>query len=88
MREHVGITDFLRHTQTARGHRFAPPGQIKAQKPLFPIGHCHQPQLTNAMLIHGDEIQVVVDRIKPELRPLGCVGLQQCLQCDTFRLTS
>ena len=39
------------------------------------------------MLIHGDEIQIPVDRIKPELGPLGCVGLQQCLQRYALRLT-
>ena len=39
------------------------------------------------MLIHWDEIQISVDRIKPELRPLGCVGFQQRLQRDALRLT-
>ena len=38
------------------------------------------------MLIHRNEIQIAVDRIKPELRSLGCVGLQQCLQRYALRL--
>ena len=38
------------------------------------------------MLIHRNEIQIAVDGIKPELRSLGCVGLQQCLQRYALRL--
>ena len=87
MREHIGITDFcviLKQPAVIGSHLRV---KQKLQKPFFPFGYGHKPQLANAMLIHWDEIQIPVDRIKPELGPLGCVGLQQCLQCDALRLT-
>ena len=53
-----------------------------AKHPLIPVWECEDPHEANPVLVHGDEMDVGINLVEPQLHPPAFVRLDQGLKGD------